>query len=305
MFATPARRLRIAAVIVPVAAVLAACGSTGGGGGATPSASVPSASPDSAAAAKVPSSIRTKGTLLVASDATYPPDESVASDGHTVIGMGPDLIKAIGTVLNLSVDVMNVTFNDIIPGLQSGKYDIGDSSFSVSAAREQVVDFVTYYTSGTTFMVKASGGPNIQSLSDLCGKNVGVESATTEQTDAQTQSQKCTSSGKAAVNIQVFPDQNSDNLALSSGRVDVDMLDTQVASYQVKLNPQFKLSGQPYGVGPYGFAIPKSTGPAGMDQAVQAAMKDLISSGVYKAILDKWGIPQGAITSPEINPPAS
>jgi polar amino acid transport system substrate-binding protein len=304
MFSMPSPRVRVSAAIVPALVALAACGSTTGGGG-TPTASVPSATADSAAAGKVPSDVRTKGTLAVAADATYAPDESIASDGHTVIGMGPDIAKAIGTVLNLKVDVMNVTFNDIIPGLQSGKYDIGDSSFSVNADREKVIDFVTYFSSGTTFMVKASGGPSIQTLADLCGHSVGVESATTEQTDAQAQSQKCTSGGKAAVNIQVFPDQNSDNLALSSGRVDVDMLDSQVAAYQVKLNPQFKLSGQPYGVGPYGLAIPKGIGQAGMDQAVQAAMNDLIASGVYKAILDKWGIPQGAITSSQINPPAS
>jgi polar amino acid transport system substrate-binding protein len=172
------------------------------------------------------------------------------------------------------------------------------SSFTDTKEREQVLDFVTYFNSGTSFLVKASGGPAIQGLDDLCGHNVGVESGTTQQTDAQDQNTKCTSAGKPAVNVQVFQDQNSTNLALSSGRVDVVMLDSQVAAYQAKLNPAFKVTGQTYGQAPYGIAVPKGTG---MADAVLAALKDLMADGTYTSIMNKWSISSGAITNPVIN----
>src|SRR2546428_9456865 len=114
----------VALAIVPIAVLAAACGSTSGGGG-TPTAVVGSATPDSAAASKVPADVRNKGTITVAADATYAPDEFIGADGTTVEGMDADLAKAIGEVLNLKVSVVNATFATIIPGLQSGKYDLG------------------------------------------------------------------------------------------------------------------------------------------------------------------------------------
>ena len=63
---------------------------------------------------------------------------------------------------------------------------------------------------------------------------MGVEKGTTQLNDSTAQSAKCTNEGKAAVDIQAFPDQNRRNLALPSGRVDVGMADSPVADYQVK-----------------------------------------------------------------------
>ena len=73
--------------------------------------------------------------------------------------MDADLAKALGAVLGLKVKVVNATFDAIIPGLAAGKYDLGMSSFTDTKAREKVVDFVTYFSAGTSFYVKASGGP--------------------------------------------------------------------------------------------------------------------------------------------------
>jgi polar amino acid transport system substrate-binding protein len=286
------------AVFLSAGLFAAACSSSGTGSGtATPSAT-PQASVSSIAA-QVPAAIRSKGTLTVAADATYAPNEFIASDGHTVVGMDADMAKALGQVMGLKTNVVNATFDTIIPGLASGKYDLGMSSFTDTKAREATVDFVTYFVAGTSFYVKASGGPNIASLADLCGHKVAVEKGTTQQADAQAQSTKCTAAGKPAVSVEIFNDQNAVNLALSSGRADVAMADSPVAAFQVKQSSgTFKLSGQPYGTAPYGIAIPKNNG---MAQPVLAAMKTLIADGAYMKILDKWGIQAGAITTPVIN----
>lgn len=288
---------RAAAILIAPALLLAACG----GGTSPPSSSSGSAgeTADSAASSKVPSAITSKGTIVVAADATYAPDEFIGTDGTTVEGMDADLAVALGKVLGLKVQVTNVKFDNIIPGLASGKYDLGMSSFTDTKDREKTVDFVTYFTAGTSFFVKKSGGPNIQSLNDLCGHHVSVESGTTEQTDAQGQAKTCTSGGKAAVDVQVYPDQNSANAALNSGRADVGMADSPVAAYQVQQsNGVFALSGPSYGNAPYGIAIPKGNG---MAAAILQAVKDVMADGTYTTILKKWGIQAGAITNPQIN----
>ena len=143
-----------------------------------------------------------------------------------MVGLDADLAKALGQVLGLKVNMVNATFDTIIPGLVSGKYDLGMSSFTDTKARQKTVDFVTYFVAGTSFYVKSSGGPNITSLADLCGHKVAVEKGTTQQADAQAQAAKCKSAGKPAVTVEIFNDQNAVNLALSSGRADVAMADS-------------------------------------------------------------------------------
>jgi polar amino acid transport system substrate-binding protein len=273
----------------------AAAPSTAGTGA---SASIPAASPDQAAAGQLPAAIKSKGSLTVALDATYAPDESIAADGHTIVGLDADLSNAIGQVLGLKVQLQNATFDTIIPGLLSGKFDIGASSFTDTKDREKQVDFVTYFTAGEGFYVPNNSTQTFDGLDSLCGHKVSVEKGTTEETDAQTQSKTCQTSGKPAVTVLSFQDQNAANLAVSSGRADLGFADSQVAAYVVaQSNGQFKVSGQPFETAPYGFAVPKN----GIGPAVLAAVKDLMSSGLYVQILQKWGLQSGAISSPVIN----
>jgi polar amino acid transport system substrate-binding protein len=237
----------------------------------------------------VPSALKSKGTLTVAADASYAPDEYFAPDGHTVIGMDADLSKALAAAMGLKANIVNATFDSIIPGLAAGKFDLGASSFSDTKEREKTVDFVDYASVGESFYTKGQGGTTITSIADICGKTVSVEKGTTEEADAGTQSAKCKKEGKPAVTILSFPDQNGANLAVASGRAQLGFADEPVAVYQVtKTNGQFKLTGAAYATGPYGLAIPKSSGLA---PAVLAAMKMLVQNGQYAAIIKKWGLP--------------
>jgi polar amino acid transport system substrate-binding protein len=298
------RQVSVALVALALTLAAAGCGSsdnssTSTSGGASTSKAAGATAADSKVAGEVPAAVKSKGTLTVAADASYPPNEFIGKDGKTVEGMDADLAQALAGVLGLKANVVNATFDGIIPGLAAKKYDLGMSSFTDTKEREATVDFVTYFSAGTSFYVKAQGGPTINSLATLCGHKVAAEKGTTQADDATAQSRKCTANGKPGVTVSVFPDQNGANLALSSGRADVGMADSPVAEYQVKQsNGQFKLTGQPYGTAPYGIAIPKGNG---MAKPVLDALKVLMATGKYKAILAKWGIQQGAIGNPQIN----
>lgn len=306
------RRSRLAAPLsLLCVAVIAGCGSSSSSSSgskasstktstktstSTTSAVTPAADPK--VAALVPSSIKSKGTLTVAADASYAPDEFIGPDGHTVIGMDADLAKALAAVMGLKANVVNVTFAQIIPGLAAGKYDMGASSFTDTKVREKTVDFVDYANVGESFYTKASGGTTIGSIADICGKIVSVESTTTEQADATAQGAKCKKAGKPGVTVHVFPNQNLANLAVSSGRAQLGFADTPVAGYQVtKTHGLFKLVGAAYAPAPYGLAIPKGSG---LDKAVQAALTVLVNNGTYKKIFDKWGVQSGAITASQV-----
>jgi polar amino acid transport system substrate-binding protein len=296
--------LLVAAVCALGVVVLAGCGSSSSSSSSsstTSSASSASTSTgaDAGITAQVPTKIKSKGALTVATDPTHPPNEFVAPDGHTVEGMDVDLVNALAAEMGLKVDIVNTSFDTIIPGLAASKYDLGVSSFTDTKEREKTVDFVDYYTAGISFYTKLSANPSVTTVADLCGKTVAVEKGTIGRTEAEAQSKKCAKAGKKTVTVFTYPSQNGANLAISSGRAQLGIADSPLATYQVKESQGgFKLIGKEYKIAPFGIAIPKKSG---MTQPLLGAMKALISDGTYRKILEKWGLESGAITTPVID----
>jgi len=262
----------------------------------------PTAKYNAAAAKLVPSSIKNQsahGGLIEAFDATYAPDEFLASNNSTIVGFDADLGKAIATTLGLKFAPRNVTFDNIIPKLQAGSIQIGNSSFTDNTTREKQVNFVDYFVAGEAFYVKASSSLKLNSLAALCGHSVAVEAGTVEQTDATNEIAKCT--GGKTITVVTYPTQTLANAAVSSGHQEAGFADSQVSGYIVtKSKGLFKLAGSAINVAPYGFALSKKTT---FDKAVVAAVNILIKNGVYGAILKHWGVQAGAIKTAVINHP--
>ena len=168
MTSNVSRAISMTAAVGMCAFAVAGCGDSSGSSSSGTSTATPSKAAGTAASgvdaalrAKLPAAIRDKGTLTVAADATYPPNEFIGQDGKTVEGMDADLAAALAGAVGLKASVKNATFDSIIPGLAAHKYDLGMSSFTDTKEREKTVDFVTYFSAGTSFYVKAQGGPTV------------------------------------------------------------------------------------------------------------------------------------------------
>jgi polar amino acid transport system substrate-binding protein len=295
--------LRNAGAALAASALLftAACGGSSDNndkGSGSPSTS---AKVDAKLAAMVPASIKKDGKVVVATDPTYAPMESVDTDGKTIIGVDPEIGKALGGILGVKFVFEKSTFDAIIPGLASGKYELGMSSFTDTKEREKVVDFVTYFQAGTDLMVPA-GNPKKLSVdgTSLCGTSIGAEKGTIQADDISARAKKCTGAGEKTIALKVFSDQNGVNLALASGQIDAALADSGVAGYMAeKSDKKFEVVGSPYATAPYGIAVPKDS--ADFSKAVQGAVKAIIADGTYGKILKKWASDGGAITAPALN----
>jgi polar amino acid transport system substrate-binding protein len=309
-----ARRTGVSLAVGALALSSAACGSKsstpGAGGGATTPAATSAAAtspaapattgsaasasaPASSGAIALPDNIKSAGVIKVATDASYAPVESFAKDNKTIVGFDPDLGAALGKALGVKVVFTNTSFDGIIPALSAGRYDMAMSAMTDNKDREKTVDFVDYFSAGTSFMIK-KGGKTVNTVADLCGRKVAVEKGTTQLDDATAQGKKC------KLTVLPFPDQNGANLALSSGRADVVMADSPVNAYAAKQsNGAFEIVGTTYGTAPYGIAIPKKS--TQLRDAVAAALTKVIADGSYKAVLTKWGVSDGAVTAAKIN----
>ena len=281
--------------------LLSACGGsdsgTSGSAPASTAAALPVVKVDPAAAALLPEKYKTAGVLKAATDGTYPPNEFTATDGTTLIGFDIDLANAIGTKLGVKVDIGNTKFDSILTGISGGRYDWALSSMTDNKKRQETVDFVDYFNAGTSILVKKGNPENISKLEDLCGKNVALESGTVQVKVAE--GAKCPPG--QMVNVTQLPDDAAARLQVTTGRAVADLNDFPVAAYSAKTQNDgkaFEVVGDQYESAPYGVACAKGTQ---LDVAVQAALKSLIADGTYDAILKKWDISKGSLTTAAIN----
>jgi polar amino acid transport system substrate-binding protein len=300
------RLLLAGSVAVVGSLLLTGCGSSkiGGGTGAAPDAtqSVNAEGADAALAAMVPAALKTKGTVLIATDSTYAPSEFKDSSGN-IVGMDVDLGNAIFKKLGLKTQWQSADFQSILVGITAKKYDLSFSSFTDTKAREQQVDMVEYYNAGEA-IATLTGNPDklTGTAADLCGVKVSVQTATTEADEIKnTINAACKKAGKPEVpnNGDQFNAQTDATSALVAKRDQAMMADSPVIDYAVQQSGgQLQKIGSDYNTAPYGIALPKGDGQ--LAQAVQGALKDLINDGTYVQILKKWGVDSGALTADKI-----
>jgi polar amino acid transport system substrate-binding protein len=295
-----ARRWRLLGLVLGLALVMAACGDDGTeGGGTATTAAAPAV--DQALADKVPAAVKSDGKILIGTDSSYAPNEFLDTDGKTVVGFDVDLFNAVAAKLGLTTEWQSAVFDAIIPGIQSGKYEAGVSSFTINDERKQQVNMVSYFNAGTQWGTKA-GNPSGVQPDDACGKKVAVQTGTVQDTDDLSKRQDaCESAGKPAITIDRYQRQDQATAAVVSGKDDAMLADSPVLAYAVKqTNGQLELLGEIYDAAPYGYVVNKDQ--ADFAEALAGAVAALVADGRYQQILTKWGVEAGAIDNPAVNP---
>ncbi|MEU8046149.1 ABC transporter substrate-binding protein [Micromonospora echinofusca] len=258
------------------------------------------AAADSALAAKVPDAIKADGVIKVGTDSTYAPAEFLDADGKTVVGFDIELFNAVAQKLGLKAEYESAPFDAILPGVGSGKYEVGVSSFTINADRMKTVNMVSYFSAGTQWATK-SGNPAKVDPENACGKKIAVQVGTVQLDDITARSKKCTDAGKPAITIDQYQAQSDATAAVVSGKDDAMLADSPVGAYAVKQSSgQLELLGDIYESAPYGYAVKKDQ--AAFAEVLKEAVAAVIADGSYEGALKKWGVEGGAITTPALNP---
>ena len=99
---------------------------------------------------------RTKGTLVVATNATFPPYEYYENDA--IVGIDMDIMQALCDEMGYELSIEDMEFDSIITAVQSGKADVGAAGMTVTDERKQNVDFSDSYTIAKQVIVVAGDG---------------------------------------------------------------------------------------------------------------------------------------------------
>ena len=194
------RRALLSLVLVGLVA-MTACSPTDG----EPRAAAPKQKMDQRLHDLLPAKIRKSGRLAVAQGNNYPPLVFLDSDNKTVIGMEPDLMKAIGEVLGVKVDFSQTNFDSLIAGVHAHRYDLAIQAMLDKPERRE--GHLRRLLQDQQFDAGPGQGRSKISRSAISVRKAGaVEQGTAQADDAEQQNQKCTEAGKPAVKVLVFPD---------------------------------------------------------------------------------------------------
>ena len=282
----------------------ASAASSGSSSTAYPTDDVTSAiSTDSALKAELDSAVPGNNGSLILGTTLSPgltglPHAGTSSGGQQ-IGADIDLRNAIAKLLGITWNVQNGTFATIIPGVQNGKYQVGQDNFGVTAAREQVVDFATYLTDGQAFLASTNSKlTTISTDTDLCGQTIGTGAGTTFQEILTKDAGDCAKAGKPAYTVDYFTDNSAIWLGLANGRIDLYFGPTLGLKYDAAHVANVKFLSQ-FSSTAVGFVTAKGSPLA---KVLSDAVNKLIVNGDYAKILNKWDIDGYGVTTSQVNP---
>lgn len=281
-------------LVVAIGSSLAACGSANGD-----NQEGKAGAGDAALRELLPADVRSAGVLTVAVDATSGPPFA-QKVGAEIEGINADLTDAIGEQLGLEVNLVDVPFDGITPGLEAKRYDLSASTMLDTKERQKSVDFVDFMKDGSGFLVPESSDQTDLALGPgLCGKKVAVGRGSFEAMSVADESTKCTAAGKAAISIETFSGVNTATLAVTSGRVEIYAGSaSQNAFAEVQYKGKLKRSGAHFGVGIVGMAFPKGSE---LIEPIRAALQKLMDDGTYADIFAKYNQNDSVIDQATVN----
>ena len=228
------------------------------------------AAPDASAAS---GSAGGKTVVTVATSPDFPPFESL--DGSEVVGIEVDILQAITGKLGLEMQLEQMDFESVIPGVQAGKFDIGMSGITITADRQKNCDFTQPYFLASQAIV-VTPDSDITCKANLEGKTVSVQTGTTAE-------EYCMENG---YEVLAFAANNDAAAALTSGKAAAWVVDNEVgvalAAQQGLVVLDEAMTSEPYA---YAFA---------KDSALTAqfdeALGELLADGTVAAIFEKYGV---------------
>ncbi|SJZ55441.1 basic amino acid ABC transporter substrate-binding protein [Garciella nitratireducens] len=223
-------------------------------------------------------------TITVATSADFPPFEyhEVIEGKDTITGFDIELIQEIGKKLGMKIKIEDMSFDGVIPAVESGKVDLGISGISYKEERAKKVDFSDpYYYSAQTILVKKDA-KEIKTMNELKGKVVGSQLATTSDDII---------SSFDGIQIKKYKKVNDAILDLNNDRIDAVIVEDAIASEFIKDYKELKIV-IPDGLNtekvPMVIAFPK--GEEKLVHDVNEVLQMLKDSGKLNQLIEKYGL---------------
>ncbi len=223
--------------------------------------------------------IKKAGVIVMATTSGFEPFEVLGTDGK-ITGVDVDIAQEIAAYLGVKLEIQDVDFDSIVPGVQTGKYDLGVAGITADDKRRKNVDFSSdYFKASQAIIILADKAGEIKSAEDIKKLTIGVQKGTTGATYCEDKGLKYNSYDNGAAAC----------LALESGKVDAVVIDKVPASKHVEASDgKYILLDEPLTRENYAIAIAKENKE--LLEAVNTVLKQLTESGKLYEIFDKYNL---------------
>jgi ABC-type amino acid transport substrate-binding protein len=217
----------------------------------------------------------TEGTLLVGLDTPYPPFAEGQPPEAT--GYDVEVLEAIGENLDLEVEFQDTGFQTIFRDVAAGQFDTAGAASTITAGRENVVDFTDpYYLSSSALLV--AEGSDIASVDDLGGAIVGTQDGTVQEEFANEETD--------ASDVRGFPEGTNAITALLTGQVEAALIDQAVAADAVEKQGGMEIVEEIPGEDYFGFAVAPDNDA--LREAMNEALTTIKDDGTMADLYEKY-----------------
>ena len=217
----------------------------------------------------------TNGTLVMATNAEFPPYEF--REGGEIVGIDVEIAAAIAAQMGMDFEVEDIAFDSIIPAVQSGKADFGAAGMTVTEDRKQSVDFSESYATATQVIIVKEDNAEIATPDDLEGKTIGVQLGTTGDIYA---------SDIPDATIEQYNKGFEAVQSLTQNKIDAVIIDGEPAKVFVSQNEGLKILDEAFTTEEYAICVKK--GNTELLDGINTAIAELKESGELQAIVDKY-----------------
>lgn len=217
----------------------------------------------------------------VAASCDYPPLEYIDDNGNPT-GYEIELMKAVAEEMNIKINIVNVSFDGIIAGIQGGQYDIGASGLTITDERKATCDFSTPILQFALSIVTKNTNTDINNENDLFGKKIGVQMGTTCQFACE----------DIGLEVEKYDEAPSAVLDLANGNLDAVILDSVVAENFVLENENYskvlKIAGSFTSTDDMGMAVKK--GNTALLNILNEGLAKVKENGKLDELKAKYGL---------------
>ncbi len=188
-------------------------------------------SPSSAATTSNPYNLLHPGTLTVGMNLADKPEMYVTPQGKPA-GYDVVLIQALAKDLGLKLNIDNLAWSGLIPGLEAKKFDIVSAGIDPTAARQKVLSFTRAYVPYQIALAVPykNTRPATVAAWNTPATVITAQAGTVDQDAAQKAFPKASFKG--------FPDANTALFEVATGRANGAVIETYLISAFSATNPK-------------------------------------------------------------------
>ncbi|KGM32177.1 ABC transporter substrate-binding protein [Inquilinus limosus] len=245
------------------------------------------------------------GVFTVGVSVGDPPLNTYGSDAKTVVGTDADIASLVAESLGRKVEFVPVAWADWPLGLVSGRFDAVISNVTVTEERKQRFDFSSYRQDVLgAYVAVNSPIKSIKEPKDIVGLKVIVGAGTNQEKIVVEWDRQNVAAGLKPAEFLYFDDNGASQLALTSGRADVEINPNSRLAYAAAVSGKTRAVGVINGGWPLTAEIAITTRKgSGLADALTLAINTLIRNGKYREALARWNLTDEAIEQSRTNPP--